>query len=129
MSGWIGVDLDGTLAHYGEFKGVEHIGAPIPAMLERVKRWLAEGREVRIFTARVDGGEAALIGGNKDGEQFMDVDRAKGYIEAWCLQHIGQKLPVTNRKDYGMIELWDDRAVQVEMNTGRVIGHSTRELH
>lgn len=27
-------------------------GDPIPAMLERVKQWIAEGRDVRIFTAR-----------------------------------------------------------------------------
>lgn len=53
MSGWIGVDLDGTLAMYDGFKGPEHIGDPVPKMLERVKKWLAEGREVRIFTARV----------------------------------------------------------------------------
>jgi len=40
-------------------------------------------------------------------------------IAAWCKLHIGQVLPLTCTKDYGMIELWDDRAVQVEMNTGR----------
>lgn len=34
--GWIGVDLDGTLAHYEGWKGVEHIGEPIPAMVERI---------------------------------------------------------------------------------------------
>lgn len=32
-SGWIGVDLDGTLAVYDEWRGVSHIGAPVPAML------------------------------------------------------------------------------------------------
>lgn len=46
--GWIGVDLDGTLAHYDGWKGETHIGKPIPLMLARVKRWLAEGKEVRI---------------------------------------------------------------------------------
>ena len=30
----------------------------------------------------------------------------------------GEVLPVTNCKDFGMIELWDDRAVQVVFNTG-----------
>jgi len=42
--GWIGVDLDGTLAHYEGFKGAQHIGEPISPMVERVKRWLAEGK-------------------------------------------------------------------------------------
>lgn len=117
MSGWIGVDLDGTLAKYGEWKGAEHIGEPIAPMVERVKRWLAEGREVRIFTARVAGPR-----------QEMGVEATRAAIERWCLQHIGAVLPVTNEKDYGMVELWDDRAVQVEMNTGWIIGHSTRGL-
>lgn len=118
MSGWIGVDLDGTLAEYGGWKGPEHIGAPVPAMVERVKAWLAEGREVRIFTARVDGGTVALSMGNADGEQVRNVELVRGYIHAWCLEHIGTILPVTNVKDYGMIELWDDRAIRVRINTG-----------
>ena len=32
-------------------------------------------------------------------------------IKRWCKQHIGRELEVTNVKDFGMIELWDDRAV------------------
>ncbi len=52
MSGWIGVDLDGTLAHYDGWAGPESIGEPIPLMMARVREWLALGREVRIFTAR-----------------------------------------------------------------------------
>ncbi len=39
-------------------------------------------------------------------------------IDAWCERHFGRKLPVTCTKDYGMVELWDDRAVQVKENTG-----------
>lgn len=105
MAGWIGVDLDGTLATYNRWVSVDHIGEPIAPMVERVKQWLSQGKEVRIFTARV----------------FMDDGTAVAAIERWCEEHIGQKLPVTNVKDYGMIELWDDRAVSVEANTGRVI--------
>ena len=119
MSGWIGVDLDGTLARYEGWVSEEHIGPPVPAMVERVARWLAEGRDVRIFTARVDGGEVALAMGDPLGERFRDVARVRAAIEAWCVQHLGRALPVTNRKDYGMVELWDDRAVQVIPNTGR----------
>lgn len=107
MSGWIGVDLDGTLAVYDEWRGVEHIGEPIPAMVERVKYWLESGIDVRIFTARVYG----------DGR--ADALRP---IEAWCAEHIGVVLPVTCQKDYGMVQLWDDRCVPVIPNTGRVWG-------
>jgi len=114
-SGYILVDLDGTLAHYGEWKGTGDIGQPIPAMVKRVKQWLAEGKEVRIFTARMAG---HLLRDLKTGE----IIDALTPIERWCKKHIGQVLPVTNVKDYGMIALYDDRAIQVEMNTGRLIG-------
>ena len=90
-------------------------------MLIRVKDWLAAGSDVRIFTARVDGGEVALAMGDENGEAFRDVQRIKGVIEDWCEKHIGVKLPITNRKDYGMVELWDDRCVQVIPNTGMPI--------
>lgn len=120
MSGWIGVDLDGTLAHY-EYKSGPwdpyHIGAPVPAMQERVKRWLAEGREVRIFTARVSADTAQ-----------RSVAAIRFHIEKWCQEHLGIILPVTCTKDYDMIELWDDRAVRVEANTGRPLCPSSRGL-
>lgn len=108
--GWIGVDLDGTLAHYEGCRGTEHIGLPLAPMLERVKAWLAAGKTVKIFTARMHGHGMPLIGGG--------VEDARTPIEEWCRLHIGQVLEVTNVKDFGMIELWDDRAIQVESNTG-----------
>lgn len=119
--GWIGVDLDGTLAHYEGWMGAEHIGAPIPAMRERVLRWLAEGREVRIFTARV----------SHDGthRRLLEAQTAMQHIVDWCKLHLGQALPVTCTKDFAMVELWDDRAVQVIANTGEPVGQSTRGLN
>lgn len=110
--GWVGVDLDGTLAHYIAFEGPTSIGDPIPAMVDRVKRWLAMGQDVRIFTARISDGELAT----------------RTAIVEWCVKHIGQALPVTNVKDYAMVELWDDRCVQVIPNTGEPVGQSTRGL-
>lgn len=129
--GWIAVDFDGTLAHYTEWKGADHVGDPIPAMIERVKGWLAEGREVRVFTARAYCPDLPA----HRSEEYADAWRRRGEavsairaIKAWCREHIGQELAVTCVKDYGMVELYDDRAVQVEMNTGRLIGQSTRGL-
>lgn len=108
-NGWIGVDLDGTLAHYDQWRGITHIGEPIAPMLARVKAWVAEGMTVKIFTARV-------------GPQRNDVPEQMAVIrktiEDWCEKHIGQRLEVTCTKDFGMIALWDDRAVQVIPNTG-----------
>lgn len=114
-SGWIGVDLDGTLAKYEGWNG--GIGDPIPLMVERVKKWIAEGVEVRIFTARVGFGAGYSAESNRsDDENFANEQRA--LIETWCEKHIGKKLPVTAVKDFRMIELWDDRAIQVVLNTG-----------
>lgn len=105
-SGWIGVDLDGTIAHYDGWRGIEHVGKPIPAMLARVKKWVNDGVEVRIFTARVSC-------------SANELPATEAPIKAWCLEHIGVELQITCRKDFGMIELYDDRCVQVEPNTGR----------
>ena len=99
--GWIGVDLDGTLAEYHGWVSAEHIGPPIPAMQERVLRWIAAGYRIKIFTARA-----------VDQEQIPPV-------KAWLREHGFGDLEITHAKDFGMIELWDDRCVQVETNTGR----------
>ena len=104
---WIAVDLDGTLAEYDGFKGPTVIGAPIPAMLERVQRWHQEGRTVLIFSSRVSHPD--------DGEQCREA------IERWCAEHLGWTPAVTATKDYRIGEFWDDRAVLVEANTGRVL--------
>lgn len=105
---WIGVDLDGTLAHYEGWNGGA-IGEPIPLMVERVKAWLAEGKEVRIFTARVN----PFPG---------ECSHQRSLIHAWCEKHIGERLKITCMKDFEMVELWDDRAIQVIKNTGERVG-------
>mgnify|MGYP000971765917 CR=1 FL=1 len=124
MRGWIGVDLDGTLANYEGWRGAEYIGDPIAAMVERVKAWRADGKEVRIFTARVH--PLAYIAPNGDYIAISDAGHAEiGYacrvvnrIHEWMTIHLGEVLPVTCCKDYGMVEMWDDRAVRVKANTG-----------
>lgn len=121
MSGWVGVDLDGTLAYYGGWKGPDHIGEPIPAMVERVKQWIAEDREVRIMTARVGCTDDFVENSQMTDDQKFAAEQRE-IIGAWCERHIGKRLPVTCKKDYGMIELWDDRCIHVEANTGRIIG-------
>jgi hypothetical protein len=110
--GWIGVDLDGTLAVYDKWQGPYHIGEPIPLMVERVKKWLAEGRDVRIFTARVTDKTH-----NNDGTEHV-IYKVVEAINRFCLAQFDRCLPVTNIKDWDMMELWDDRAIQVRPNTG-----------
>ena len=114
MSDWIGVDLDGTLAEYRGWQGVENIGAPIKPICDRVRRWLKKGIEVRIFTARVS---------ERDLEERTRCFLA---IENFCVREFGEVLRITNVKDFDMIELWDDRAVQVVFNTGERVGYEWR---
>jgi len=106
--GWIGVDLDGTLAEYDAWKGINHIGEPIPLMVDRVREWLYNGHDVRIFTSRVSVRD----------DPTRDASKARDVVEKWCEKHIGLELPVTNVKDFRMQSLWDDRVVQVQKNTG-----------
>jgi hypothetical protein len=106
VSGWIGVDLDGTLVvHDHATFHFAKIGEPIPAMIRRVNIWLEEGRDVRLFTARFG----------------LPPSERSQFLVAWAnfsMTHFSRILPVTDRKDFEMLELWDDRAVQVEFNTG-----------
>jgi hypothetical protein len=108
---WIGVDLDGTLAQYDGWKGMNHIGEPVPAMVARVKAWIEAGIRVKIMTARV----SQSVYRPEPSHVFATIQA----IQAWCTQHIGCPLEVTCIKDFAMVELWDDRAIQVEENTGR----------
>jgi len=114
-NGWIGVDLDGTLAEYHGWDG--GIGAPVPLMVARVKTWLAAGIEVRIMTARVSNGGGFSKESMRDADQAF-VTEQQELIQSWCREHLGRVIPVTQEKDFRMIELWDDRAVQIIPNTG-----------
>lgn len=113
-SGWYGVDLDGTLAHYTSGHGVETIGEPIGRMVEFVKGLIKDGYEVRIMTARV------WVDGTQDG--IAHALHQKMMIQNWCEKHLGKRLAVTNQKDYHMIALYDDRAYHVIPNTGKIVG-------
>ena len=108
--GWIGVDLDGTLAEYNDASGGFSIGRPVSAMIKRVKNWLAAGVDVRIMTARVSSKVPRNI-----------LLRQRALIDEFCEANFGRKLPMTAEKDYSMIELWDDRVFKVEKNTGRLL--------
>lgn len=105
--GWYGIDLDGTLAYYDGWKDWKHIGEPIPKMVEFVKYLLSQDYAVKIFTARV----------------HDEVNKAEiiTLIQDWCEAAGLPRLPVTNVKDFGMIRLYDDRCVQVKINTGEFV--------
>lgn len=97
------VDLDGTLAEYHGWKGPNHIGPPIEPMLNRVRAWVRGGIVVKIFTARAS------------------VHEQIPPIKSWLAQLGLGDLEVTCIKGFDGEEFWDDRAVTVEANTGRIL--------
>lgn len=106
---WDGFDLDKTTATLDDWQGLFYIGDPIPAMIDRIKQTLASGRKAKIFTARVSYSDERINAA------------VRKVIQAWCVEHIGQALEVTNIKDMGMRNLYDDRAFHVIPNTGIVV--------
>lgn len=100
---WIGVDLDGTLARYTGWKGSTHIGKPIPRMVRRIRRWVSHGKHVKIFTAR------------------GDDEKSVNAIKKWLKDNDLPDLEITNLKGKDCIEFWDDKAVRVQKNTGRIV--------
>lgn len=109
---WIGVDFDETLRRAD--------GTPVELMVERVRAWIAQGIEVRIVTARLTPAEYHTHSPDFAGDQHL-------FVSDWCDENIGVRLQVQWGKSPGMIELWDDKAVRVEANTGRRISPSSVE--
>lgn len=105
MGSWIGVDFDETLRRAD--------GSPVEAMVSRVRSWLARGLEVRIVTARL--------------APDRDIGKELALVRVWCVQHLGAALKVQWGKSSGMIELWDDKVVRVQANTGARLSPSQVE--
>ncbi|WDP93228.1 MAG: hypothetical protein HUN04_09225 [Desulfobacter sp.] len=99
---WFGVDLDGTLAVWDSTSSLDRIGPPVPEMVAYVRRMVDSGIRVKIFTARA-------------------CDPAQiPRIRSWLRENGLPDLEITNVKDYYMERLYDDRAIRVERNTGRM---------
>lgn len=118
--GWIGVDLDGTLAFDLPDYDPGKIGPPVPRMLTLVRRLIREGEDVRIFTARVNPGRVG------DRRRAMESALARQAILRWCVKYLGKVIPITHEKDHNMKRIYDDRAVQVVHNTGEIVGNVQR---
>ena len=101
--GWIGMDLDGTLARSDMMISLATIGKPVPEMVKLLKQLIEKGNRVKIFTARAS-----------DPEQLP-------LIRKWLKENDLPELEITNAKDYNMIRCYDDRAIQVIENTGKIV--------
>jgi hypothetical protein len=69
-------------------------------MLKKLKGLLRNGKKIKIFTARATDKKAVKE------------------IQAWLKENKLPRFEVTNIKGTDVIEIWDDRARQVDPNTG-----------
>ena len=144
--GWYGFDLDGTLAKYDKWEGIDHIGEPVKPMVDLIRKMHAEGRVVKILTARVAPRANAEY---KDREKcappdyvttadfsclsataktwvenmylYLDTWGAREFIIDWCLKNLRFLPEITHEKDHLMLELYDDRVKQVVPNEGWLV--------
>ena len=99
------VDLDGTLAE--QLKEYQReIGKPIMPMVELIRKEIESGAEVKIFTARASDWADEL--------EKLDIER-------FCVKYFGQVLPITAIKEHEITRIYDDRCIQVEKNTGKLL--------
>ena len=96
----IGVDLDGTLVESSSYKSWDYVGPIIKRVVDRVLEKEKEGYVIKIFTARA-----------------YD-ERCIPVIKKHLRDNGLPEWEVTNVKDPSMVEIWDDRAIRVERNTG-----------
>lgn len=143
--GWYGFDLDGTLAKYDGWKGIDHIGEPVKPMVDLIRKMHDEGKVVKILTARVaprhnvntdpslgpDGPKDIYDGEQSvstfmrhaDGTPACAVKRkyASDFIREWCEANLGFIPEIVYQKDHLMLELYDDRVKQVVLNNGILV--------
>ena len=102
---WYGFDCDGTIACYSGDEGPTEIGEPLgidkmDSAFNTLLCFLEQGKKCKIVTARAE---------------FPESVKA---IKAWSKKYLGQELEVTNKKDFAMISLFDDRAIGIDSETG-----------
>ena len=110
---WIGFDFDGVLVEHQKGNASNClVGKSILSMCDRVREILREGRRVKIFTSR-----AATTG-------WPEEVRMKNLqvIEEWSRKEFGFALEITAIKDRYLDFFYDDRALAVEKNTGKLVG-------
>ena len=107
----IAIDLDGTLAEAEEPYDPTRIGKPIPKMVNLVRKLIKQGKKVVIITARM----------NTQVHTKRQLIFTRKLIEHWAKKYIGKALPCTAEKHHSMAVIYDDRAIQVIPNTGKIV--------
>ena len=101
---WIGVDYVGVLC--------DAQGAPRKAMVNKVRKWVAAGREVRVLTPLL--APISILRPSAQTHTLEldphDPESVRGYnagkeVDLWVRRHIGGPLAITSMVDRGM-EVW-----------------------
>lgn len=103
----IACDLDGTLAHYDGWKGINHIGEVVQSVKQAIKNAQSQGHDVWIFTARVS--------------DPCESNEATTIIASWLVENGINCQGITATKHKFFTEFWDDRALQVIKNEGMFV--------
>lgn len=110
----IALDFDKTLCTHKSDWDLEAVGSPIIPMVEYLKRWLAAGHRVSIFTARV----------SPKWHSMQQIVAARALITNFLQsQGITQHLDITSEKEPCFSHIIDDRAYHVAANEGRIFPH------
>lgn len=139
-TGWYGFDLDGTLAVYDKWRGIDHIGEPVEPMVDLLNGMRKEGKVVKILTARVaprsntdrkmnpypTDNDVLYAVGKVAYEKHSDIYMkpfwsAMEFVQDWCLRNLGFIPEITHEKDHLMLCLYDDRVKQVVPNEGTLV--------
>lgn len=108
-------DLNGTLVFHEkgtpvfDAEGRFIIGKPVNRMVRRIRRMLSEGMKIKIMSGSVG------LGGNK-------AETAERTIKDWCKEHLGRELEVTATITPRCLGIFNDKAIPIVRNTGRVRG-------
>lgn len=101
-------DFDGVLCEYTGWKGIKHIGEPIPEMIEIVEDLYDSGIVLKLSTARM----------NPKLQGFDNAELAGFFVSAWLheqeIHHCFDE--ITGCKPLGQIYI-DDRAFHFERGT------------
>lgn len=101
------IDFDGTIVTQKDGYQRE-IGEPIMPMIDRINKWIKQGHNITIFTARA----------SKWVDNFEKLD-----IEMFCVKYFGRVLPITAIKHHECDLYIDDKAIRVERNTGKLLNN------
>lgn len=99
--GYVAFDFDKTIAVRNSGDSIFKAGAPIRAMVDLMKKYLSEGRKVKVLTARK---------GELQQRPVVKFLKDNGF----------PPLEVINCKDSNLDILYDDKCIQVELNTGEL---------